>query len=75
MCPSPTRCTCRSTSSWTRRDRYLGSVTIPAAWLPARSYTQNATFTLPAGLAGTYYVFVVDNSNRRRLRGETRRTA
>ncbi len=44
-------------------DHYLGSVTSPGGLASGASYTQNAALTLPVGLAGTFYVFVVTNSN------------
>ncbi len=43
--------------------RYLGSVTNHGGLVNGASYTQNASFQLPAGLSGTFYVFVVSNSN------------
>jgi hypothetical protein len=42
---------------------YLGSVTYTGGLNNGASYTQNQTFTIPAGVAGTYNVFVVTNSN------------
>jgi hypothetical protein len=42
--------------------RYLGSVTTPGGLAAGSSYTQNVTLPLPAGVAGTYYVFVVTNN-------------
>ena len=44
-------------------DRYLGSLNYQADLASGASYTQNATFSLPSGLAGTFYVFVETNSN------------
>ena len=44
--------------------RYLGSVTYTGGLASGANYTQNATLTLPSGLAGTFYVFVVTNSSR-----------
>jgi hypothetical protein len=44
-------------------DRYLGSVTHSGGLGGGTSYTQNASRTLPAGLAGTFYVFVKANSS------------
>ena len=43
--------------------RYLGSVTHQGGLASGASYVQNATVAVPAGLAGTLYVFVVTNSN------------
>jgi hypothetical protein len=44
-------------------DRYLGSVRNPTGLAAGASYTQNAGLTLPSGLTGTFYVFVVTNSD------------
>ncbi len=44
-------------------DRYLGSLNEQGGLDAGASYTQNRTFSLPAGLAGTFYVFVQTNSN------------
>ncbi len=46
-----------------RTDRYIGSVTHVGGLAGGASYTQNASLQLPSGLAGTFYVFVVTNSN------------
>ena len=43
-------------------DRYLGTVTEGGGLAAGADYTQSATFQLPAGAAGTYYVFVVTDS-------------
>ncbi len=44
-------------------DRFLGSVSYTGNLANGGSYTQNANFALPVGLAGTFYVIVVTNSN------------
>ncbi len=44
-------------------DRYIGSVTDQGGLAAGASYTQNASFPLPSGLAGTFYVIVETNSN------------
>ncbi len=44
-------------------DRYLGTVVFASGLGAGASYTQTQSLPLPAGLAGTYYVFVVTNSN------------
>ena len=44
-------------------DRYLGSVTYAGGLAGGSSYTQNATLPLRPGLAGTFFVLVVANSN------------
>jgi hypothetical protein len=44
-------------------DRYVGSVTHQGGLAGGASYTQNATLPLPPGVAGTFYVVVVTNSN------------
>lgn len=44
-------------------DRYIGSVTHRGDLAAGSSYQQNASLQLPSGLAGTYYVLVVTNSN------------
>ena len=46
-----------------RSDRYLGTVSEPGGLASGASYTQNASLQLPAGLAGTFYAFVVTNSD------------
>ena len=44
-------------------DRCLGSVTQNGGLAAGASYTQNADLQLPSGLAGSFYVFVVTDSN------------
>ncbi len=44
-------------------DRFLGSITNLGGLDAGASYTQNAQFQLPAGLAGTFSVFVVSNGD------------
>ncbi len=46
-------------------DQYLGSVSYPGGLASGANYTQNASFQLPSGLAGSFYVFVDTNSNNR----------
>ncbi|MFO0805191.1 MAG: CARDB domain-containing protein [Gemmataceae bacterium] len=43
--------------------RYLGSVTYSGNVISGGGYTQTATLTIPAGVAGTFHVFVVANSS------------
>jgi hypothetical protein len=43
--------------------RYLGSVTYTGDLAGGGSYNQSASLTIPVGVAGTYYVFVVTNSS------------
>ena len=43
--------------------RLMGSVTENGGLAAGGHYTQNANLQLPAGLAGTFFVFVVTNSN------------
>jgi hypothetical protein len=43
-------------------DLYLGSVTTTGGLAAGKSYTQSSNLPLRAGVAGTYYVFVVTNS-------------
>jgi hypothetical protein len=46
-------------------DRFVGYAAHPGGLAAGQSYSQqNLTFTLPAGTAGTYYVFVQTNSNQ-----------
>ena len=45
-------------------DVYLGSVTTPGGLAAGGSYTQNINLSLPAGVAGTYYVLVVTDSGQ-----------
>ena len=44
-------------------DIYLGSVTYNGGLAAGASYTQNAALPLRSGLSGTFYVFVVTNTN------------
>jgi hypothetical protein len=46
-------------------DRYVGSVTYPGGLAAGGSYTQNAILPLRPGVAGTFYVFVLTNSDGR----------
>jgi RHS repeat-associated protein len=43
--------------------RYLTSVTTQGGLAAGASYNQSATIQLPSGVAGTFYVFVVTNSD------------
>jgi hypothetical protein len=43
-------------------DRYLGSITNSANIAGGGTFNASGSFRLPAGLAGTFYVFVVTNS-------------
>jgi RHS repeat-associated protein len=43
--------------------RYLGTVSQTGGLASGASYSQNASLQLPAGLAGTFYVFVVSDSD------------
>jgi len=45
-------------------DRYLGSVTYQGGLAGGATYTQNASIALPSGVTGTFYVFVVTNSDK-----------
>jgi hypothetical protein len=54
-----------------KTDKYLGSAVQQGGLAGSASYTQNATFRLPAGLAGTFYVFVNTNSNSRVFESNT----
>src|SRR5207249_3225471 len=45
-------------------DRYLGSLIYAGGLAGGASYTQNASLPLPAGVAGTFYVFVVTNTGQ-----------
>ena len=51
--------------------RYLGSATYQAGLGNGASYTQNATFQLPSGVAGTFYVIVQTNSDNSIFEGST----
>src|SRR5262249_6382387 len=44
-------------------DRYLGSTLHAGGLAAGANYTQSGSFPVPVGFAGTYYVFVVTNSN------------
>ncbi len=44
-------------------DRYIGSVAEQGGLAAGASYTQDASISLPPGVAGTYYVIVETNSN------------
>ena len=44
-------------------DIYLGSATDTGGLAGGKSYNQSANVPLRPGLAGTFYVFVVTNSN------------
>ena len=43
---------------------YLGTVTETGGLAAGGSYTQSATLPLPTGLEGTFYVFVVTDTNQ-----------
>ncbi len=44
-------------------DRYIGSVTEQGGLAAGADYTQDSSFSLPPGMAGTFYVIVETNSN------------
>lgn len=46
-------------------DRYLGTISRPADLAIDGEYTSGGSFRVPAGLAGSYYVFVVADGNNR----------
>ena len=48
-----------------RSDTFLGFETRPAALAPGGEYTQTASFSIPAGLSGPFYVFVSGDSGKR----------
>lgn len=43
-------------------DTYLGGVANFSSLTPGQAYVQNAGFTLPVGIAGNYYLFVLTNA-------------
>jgi hypothetical protein len=52
-------------------DHYLGSLSHNGGLGAGASYTENGSFALPAGLAGTFYAIVVANSNHAVFEADT----